>query len=285
MTTQSPTHQAVKEHYGKMAREASAACDCSPREQTSSCCDASSTEDTQNFLYPEELLTGMPTDIVNFSAGSGDPITLARLQPGEMVLDLGSGGGLDCFLAARAVGPKGQVIGVDMTPEMLARASQQAARLKLSNVIFRQGYLEDLPVDDASMDVIISNCVVNLSPDKPKVLSEMLRVLKPGGRIALSDMVANHPISEEARQKKEDWCACTTGAMHVSQYMDELQKAGFVDINIKPNIEVIRKAIETGRVRTDANRTTAQLLEELKHFEAIDRLVVAPHQITASRPA
>ena len=142
-----------------------------------SCCG----EGADPQFYEADLLENMPDDVAGFSLGCGDPITLANLQPGEVVLDLGSGGGLDCFLSSKQVGEHGYVIGIDMTPEMLERARKAADKMGIHNVEFRKGFLEDMPVDDDSVDVIISNCVINLSPDKSQVFAEMLRTLKPGG--------------------------------------------------------------------------------------------------------
>jgi arsenite methyltransferase len=290
--TPTPTHKAVQEHYGKVAREPEGCCGPERSEnkasQAGSCCGASAApQEIQNDLYPVELLDGVPADIANFTAGSGDPISLAELKPGETVLDLGSGGGLDCFLAARQVGESGRVIGVDMTPEMLERARAAATRLNSRNVEFREGFLESLPVDDNSVDVIISNCVINLSPDKPRVFREMLRVLKPGGRIALSDMVANHPLSEEARKNKEDWCGCSAGALERKAYGDELRAAGFVDIRLEPNVEVVLKAVESGQARTTTGEkpTKEKVLESLRNFETNEFTMVVPHKITARKPA
>ena len=277
MKTQNPIHQEVQEYYGKVARE------------SGSCCgSATSPEKIQNTLYPVELLSELPTDVANFTAGSGDPISLAKLQPGETVLDLGSGGGLDCFLAAKQVGANGRVIGVDMTVEMLARARSSAERLQIRNVEFREGFLESMPVDDSSVDVIISNCVINLSPDKPQVFREMFRVLKPGGRIAVSDMVLNRALSEADRKDKEKWCGCTSGALQVQEYVDELSKAGFTNIRVEPNVEAIVNAIDNGQVRAPENLTKDQLkemlLEDLRNWENAKRTMAAPHKITARKP-
>ena len=278
MTTQTPTpiHQAVQDHYGKFAREAG------------SCCGpAAGAQESENLLYPEELLTGLPTDIASFTAGSGDPITLAQLKPGEIILDLGSGGGLDCFLAAKQVGADGRVIGVDMTPEMLARARSSVARLKIQNVEFREGFLENLPVEDDSMDVIISNCVINLSPDKPQVLREMYRTLKPGGRIAVSDIVTNRPLSEEARKNNEDWCGCLSGALAHEEYEYELSKAGFVDIHLEPDMELVKKAIESGQaeIRSNKKLSKEEMLEHVRNWEKLEGNMFVPHMISAKKPA
>jgi len=207
----------VQEYYAARARNAG------------SCCGGDQAGDV---LYDSALLEDLPKDISDFSLGCGDPITLARLQEGEIVLDLGSGGGLDCFLAARQVGSGGRVIGIDMTPEMLSRARLTAERLDVSNVEFRQGYLESMPVDSGSVDVVISNCVINLSPDKPKVFREMYRALKPGGRVSVSDIVANGELPESIRKSMEAWGACIAGALQRDEYIRGLEEAGFVDVRI-----------------------------------------------------
>lgn len=220
--TRSPTpiHEAVREHYAARARSADPCCG------PSSCCD--------NTLYDDKLISDLPSDIANFTLGCGDPITLAGLRPGETVLDLGSGGGLDCFLAARQVSPAGHVIGVDMTPEMLSKARANAAKLNATNVEFREGYLESLPAEDATVDVVISNCVINLSPDKPQVFREIFRVLKPGGRVAVSDIVTNGPLPEAVQKSIEAWGACVAGALDANDYARGLTDAGFVDVHVQP---------------------------------------------------
>jgi SAM-dependent methyltransferase len=210
-------HEAVREHYGELARTSNA------------CCASGS-----STLYDENLIQAVPTDISGFSLGCGDPITLAKLQPGETVLDLGSGGGLDCFLAAKQVGETGRAIGIDMTPDMLAKARANADRLKVSNVEFREGYLEALPVEDHSIDVVISNCVINLSPDKPQVFREVFRVLKPGGRVAVSDIVTNGALPEAVQKSMESWGACVAGALDQRDYVRGLQAAGFVNVQAQP---------------------------------------------------
>ncbi len=211
--------QQVQDFYAERARKAD------------SCCGPESPENT---LYESDLLTGMPQDVSEFTLGCGDPITLAELQTGETVLDLGSGGGLDCFLAAREVGESGHVIGIDMTPEMLARARSAASRLGYENVEFRQGYLEKMPVDDEQVDVVISNCVINLSPDKPRVFAEMYRVLKPGGRVSVSDIVTHGELPEHIRSDMLAWGACVAGALEMDDYIDGLRRAGFEQVAVLP---------------------------------------------------
>jgi arsenite methyltransferase len=267
MVTPTKTHKDVQQHYGEFARTASSSC-CAP----------------QNTLYPAESLQALPEDIASFTAGSGDPVTPANLQPGETVLDLGSGGGLDCFLAASQVGESGHVMGVDMTPEMLERARQSAQRLGLTNVEFREGFLEALPVEAASVDVVISNCVINLSPDKPQVLREIYRVLKPGGRISISDIVTNRPVSEERKKDMEDWCGCTSGALPSQEYREDLRQAGFVDIKLQPDIEVARQAIENGQFQAPDGVTKEDALKTLENWEQCEGSIFLPHLISARKP-
>ncbi len=210
-----PIHKSVREHYAKEARRGSSCCSSTPS------------------LYPNDLLTDLPSEVSGFSLGCGDPITLAGLKTGETVLDLGSGGGLDCFLAAKQVGETGHVIGVDMTPEMLERARASAARMGIKNVEFREGFLERLPVEENSIDVVISNCVINLSPDKPGVFREIFRALKPGGRLAISDMATRGPLPEDVRADLDAWGSCVAGALDVKEYIRELTAAGFSEVSVQ----------------------------------------------------
>ncbi len=182
-------------------------------------------------MYNEGELAGLPAETVAVSAGCGNPTALAGLRQGERVLDLGSGGGIDCFLAARQVGETGFVTGLDMTPDMLALARKNLADVGLTNVEFVQGEMESMPLPDGSYDVIISNCVVNLSPDKDAVFNESFRVLAPGGRVHLSDVLA---LSAEGPSVTgpESWVDCTAGAEHKDLYLDRLHRVGFVDIQI-----------------------------------------------------
>lgn len=183
--------------------------------------------------YSEEELAGAPEG-ADLGLGCGNPQAIADLKPGEVVVDLGAGAGFDCFLAARAVGPEGLVIGVDMTPEMVARARDNAHKAGYENVDFRLGEIEHLPVGDQTADVIISNCVINLSPDKPAVYGEAFRVLRPGGRLAISDVVATAELPPEWRDNMRLLSACISGASTVDEMEEMLHKAGFVDISISP---------------------------------------------------
>ena len=221
--TQSPTpiHESVREHYAERIKNSASCCG-------DNCCN------TESSLYPVDLLATVPADVSSTSYGCGDPITLASLKPGETVLDLGSGAGLDCLLAAQKVGETGRVIGVDMTPEMIERARANAKRVNATNVEFRQGYLEDLPIDSGTVNVIISNCVINLSPDKTKVFTEAFRVLKPGGKLAVSDIVTDGPLPEPVKQSLSAWAGCVAGAVEAKDYIGMMEAVGFTDISIKP---------------------------------------------------
>ena len=224
MTTQSPTpiHDAVREHYAERIKS------------NASCCGSDDCCSTDSSLYPADLLATLPEGESTVSYGCGDPITLASLQPGQTVLDLGSGAGLDCFFAAKKVGETGKVIGVDMTPEMIERARSSAERMNLTNVEFRQGFLEDLPVDSGSVDVIISNCVINLSPDKANVFGEAFRVLKPGGKLAVSDIVTDGPLPDSVKQSLSAWAGCVAGAVEAADYIGMMKTTGFTDVSITP---------------------------------------------------
>jgi len=221
MSTSNPIHETVREHYAERIKSSASCC-------ADNCCSP------ENNLYPIDLLTTVPTDIASTSYGCGDPITLASLKPGQTVLDLGSGAGLDCLLAAQKVGPEGRVIGVDMTPEMIERAQANAKRVNAANVEFRHGYLEELPVDSSTVDVIISNCVINLSPDKEKVFNEAFRVLAPGGKLAVSDIVTDGELPEAVRNSLSAWAGCVAGAIEAKEYIAMMQSVGFTDISIKP---------------------------------------------------
>jgi ubiquinone/menaquinone biosynthesis C-methylase UbiE len=186
--------------------------------------------------YADEELAAAPEG-ANLGLGCGNPQAIAALKPGETVLDLGSGAGFDCFLAARQVGESGRVIGVDMTPEMISRARANAERGGHRNVEFRLGEIENLPLADASVDVVISNCVVNLSPDKPRVFAEAWRVLKPGGRLAISDVVATAALPEHVRRDLDLYAGCVAGAAPIGEIEAILRAAGFTQVRIAPKDE------------------------------------------------
>jgi ubiquinone/menaquinone biosynthesis C-methylase UbiE len=214
----------VREKYGAVAEGGTCGC---------GCCGAEADDATalEALGYTAEQRAAIPQG-ADLGLGCGNPIAHAELEPGETVLDLGSGAGIDCFLAAREVGPMGRVIGVDMTPAMLERARANRAKVNAANVEFRLGEIEHLPVADASVDAIISNCVVNLSPDKPQVFREALRVLKPGGRLVVSDLVLTRPLGEELQRNVDLYVGCVAGASQKDEYLRLIREAGFRDVRI-----------------------------------------------------
>jgi arsenite methyltransferase len=232
---------AVREHYGNIAKSAAPKqngdCGCTPKSSNSSnCCSPSNATVTidSSSIYVADDIQDLPDDVTDLSLGCGDPVTLAMLKPGQTVLDLGAGGGIDCFLAAKKVGSTGHVIGVDMTPEMLEKAWANKRKLGADNVEFRLGEIEHLPVADNIVDVIISNCVINLSPDKPQVFREAFRVLKPGGKMAVSDIVTDGPLPENIRASLDEWAGCIAGALDIQEYLSGLKLAGFEQVDVRP---------------------------------------------------
>ena len=221
----------VRERYGAKARSVVQLTDISQSVgDGSGCCGPGDVEQALR-IYRESQLAGLPAESVAASAGCGNPTALAGLRPGERVLDLGSGGGIDCFLAAQQVGDTGHVFGLDMTPDMLSLARQNQAKLGLTNVEFIQGEMEEMPLPDSSIDVIISNCVVCLSPDKDAVFRQAFRVLTPGGRIHLSDMMSLTPEGP-SRTDADAWASCIAGAEHQEVYLGRLRDAGFTGVEI-----------------------------------------------------
>ncbi len=220
--------RAVEERYRKAARGeggcggGGSGCGCDP---------------VSSGLYPEEETKGIPEEALKASLGCGNPAALAGLRPGEVVLDLGSGGGIDVLLAARRVGPAGKAYGLDMTDEMLALSRANREKSGLANAEFLKGRIEEIPLPDGSVDVILSNCVINLSADKERVFREAFRVLRPGGRLAVSDVVVRGPVPAEVRRSVELWIGCLAGALEESVYRAKLEGAGFREVSL-----------ETGRV-------------------------------------
>lgn len=224
--------KAVRKQYGKVAESGDSGCGCS----TTSCCDESDSDVKTTSMalgYSNKEVAEIP-DGANMGLGCGNPQAIASLKKGETVLDLGSGGGFDCFLAMKEVGESGHVIGVDMTSEMVSKARSNAAKTDHKNVEFRLGEIENLPVADAVIDVIISNCVINLSPEKARVFQESFRVLKPGGRLAISDVVATAELPEKLKRDMALFTGCMAGASPITDIENMLKDAGFEEIKIEP---------------------------------------------------
>jgi ubiquinone/menaquinone biosynthesis C-methylase UbiE len=222
--------QIVKEKYGEIARTAGRGkASCCGSEATATGCDPI----TSN-LYAGGEISGLPSEAVAASLGCGNPTALAQLNPGEVVLDLGSGGGIDVLLSAKRVGPAGKAYGLDMTDEMLELARENQRKAGVENVEFLRGEIEDIPLPDNSVDVIISNCVINLSADKDRVLAEAFRVLKPGGRLAVSDIVVRGEMPAAIRRSVELWIGCVAGALEEAEYREKLVRAGFEEVDLEP---------------------------------------------------
>jgi len=218
----------VREGYAKIAKQDSSCCG-----SVTLCCGSTdlAQDISKSIGYTEEELTSVPEG-ANLGLGCGNPVALASLREGETVLDLGSGAGFDCFLAADKVGEKGRVIGVDMTPEMIEKARENATKGNYGNVEFRLGEIENLPVADNSVDAVISNCVINLAPDKRRVFTESFRVLKPGGRLMLSDMVLVKELPDFIKDSIEAYIGCLSGAMMRGEYIEAIKAAGFQEVRI-----------------------------------------------------
>jgi SAM-dependent methyltransferase len=209
---------AVQHQYGALAERAAER--------------ASSTTKAADRFYTEEQRSVLTDEAAGASAGCGNPVGIADAKPGETVLDLGSGGGIDCFLAAKEVGETGYVIGIDMTPRMLELAQNNAEKLKTENVVFKLGHIESIPQQDDSVDLVISNCVIALSEQKDRVFSEILRILKPGGRFVISDIVTDKPLPDEVRKSAAEWVSCVGGAAVMSEYLAMVEETGFADIEV-----------------------------------------------------
>ncbi len=253
-------HQIVRERYGAAATRADSGA-------SSSCCGASccGTDDAKDpitsDLYHAAEVQGIPAAAVLASLGCGNPTALASLSAGETVLDLGSGGGIDVLLSAQRVGPTGHVYGLDMTDEMLALARKNAEAAEVSNVTFLKGQIEHIPLPDNSVDVIISNCVINLAVDKPQVLREAFRVLKPGGRFAVSDVVVRGEVPPDVRKSMELWVGCIAGALEEREFVRLLGEVGFLSPSIEPTR--IYKAEDARAFLKDAGLDTDRIADSL----------------------
>ena len=247
MTDSKTITDAVRQRYAAIA-EKSGSC-CGP-----SCCDPSVTD--MSLGYSKEELATLPEG-ADLGLGCGNPTALADVKPGETVIDLGSGAGIDCFLAAQKVGPSGHVIGIDMTEAMIKKARGNAAKGPHTNVEFRLGQIEQLPVEDNTADIVISNCVINLAPDKERVFREIFRVLKPGGRFVVSDVIAKGTIPEADRRDMEMWAGCIAGALEKDLYLAIVRKTGFISLDIKAEVEYDYK-------KSDAYALVSMTLEAIK---------------------
>ena len=213
-------------------------------------------------FYSVGELADLPDSVTEISLGCGNPTAIAELQPGEAVLDLGSGGGIDCFLVAKQVGPEGKVIGLDMTPDMIKLARRNAKKIGATNVEFRYGEMEDIPLPDESMDVIISNCVINLSPDKDAVFGEAYRVLRPGGRMSVSDIVVDGDLPQSIRSRLDAWAGCIAGALDEAVYLDKIRAAGFEGIEVQSrNHPTASQVAEAEGIQTLVVGTDGQVAE------------------------
>lgn len=275
---------AVRDRYAGFVKNNQSCCG------PSTSCGCAPGDASLDLGYDPKDLAAVPEG-ANLGLGCGNPVALAALKPGETVLDLGSGAGFDAFLAAQRVGPEGRVIGVDMTPEMIERATALARKHGYGNVEFRLGDIEALPVDDASVDVILSNCVVNLAPDKAQVFREALRVLKPGGRLQVSDLVLARPLPETLLEDMDVYAACVSGAMLKDDYLAAIRSAGFAGVivasersfglaELSPELMELAKQRYPGMSPEELERLASSVLsvqvEATKDAVAADRACCAP---------
>ena len=274
----SKIRKVVREGYSKVAREANSCCSAS----TASCCaPTSSAENISTKIgYSQEELKRVPEG-ANLGLGCGNPIALASLKEDETVLDLGSGAGLDCFLAAKKVGAKGKVIGVDMTPEMIDKARGNAQKEGYENVEFRLGEIENLPVSDESIDIVISNCVINLSPDKRRVFDETFRVLRSGGRLMVSDIVLLKELPDFIKNSPEAYVGCISGAMMKDEYLGAIKAAGFQEVRIVGETSFPLECVTDSAVAKEAIEDAGLSRDELK--DAVDS--IASIQVYAEKPS
>ncbi|MDO8615806.1 MAG: arsenite methyltransferase [Dehalococcoidia bacterium] len=237
MTNDAEIKEEVRKRYAARAQEV---------QQGSDCCGGDDASAISSRLYTTDEIRDLPQEAVVASLGCGNPVAIAAIQEGETVLDLGSGGGIDVLLSARRVGPAGKAYGLDMTDEMLELARANAGKAGVTNAEFLKGEMENMPLPDGEIDVIISNCVVNLSPDKDRVLSEAYRVLKPGGRLAIADIVTRGQMPSALKRSIELWAGCIAGALEENEYSEKLRAAGFADIEIETVREYTAADAESG---------------------------------------
>ncbi len=240
-STQEGIKQNVREHYTKAVTGRGSCCGCSS--SSAAIDDLPRGRVVAAAGYTADELEALPKDAVTNSFGCGNPLAFAGVERGQVVVDIGSGAGIDCLLAAQKVGPEGRVIGIDMTPVMIEKARNNARDAGVTNAEFRLGDAESMPVEDGAADWIISNCVINLSPDKPKVFAEAYRVLKPGGRLSISDIMVEADLPSALRHSAELYASCVAGAIPESQYVDEIRKAGFSDVQVTERIVYDRDMI------------------------------------------
>ena len=221
--------EVVRERYGELARQSASGSDCCA---TDCCSDDGSSLDSTLSLYPSEQTRGLPVEALAASAGCGNPHAIGTLRPGETVVDFGSGGGIDCFIAARAVGEQGRVVGIDMTEDMIELARSNASRLGLGNVDFHLAEMEDTPLEDGTVDAIISNCVINLATDKDLVFREAYRILRPGGRLMVSDLVKVDEIPQDEAEDTANWVSCLAGTEMRGVYIGRIEAAGFTQVQV-----------------------------------------------------
>ncbi len=270
----------VREKYGEAARRVLAGAEASCCGPVNSCCGGAAfngaVDPITSNLYVSGETDELPSGAVLASLGCGNPTALAELRAGETVLDLGSGGGIDVILSARRVGPTGRAYGLDMTDDMLALARQNAAEAGVTNVEFLKGQIEAIPLPDASVDVVISNCVINLSGDKRRVLAEAFRVLRPGGRFAVSDVVVRGEVPHEVRRSMELWVGCVAGALEETEFRSLLAEVGFVDADVEPTR--VYRSEDARAFLADAG------IDSAAHLDQIDGKFMAAF-VRATRPA
>jgi SAM-dependent methyltransferase len=288
IATDEKIKEAVRQAYGGIASQfvegpAGASC-CGPSQSTSCCGPSEVTVENTGAaakFYSTEELADLPDTVTAISLGCGNPTAIAELQPGEVVLDLGSGGGIDCFLAAKKVGSEGRVIGLDMTPDMIRLARRNAKKMGATNVEFRYGEMEEMPIPDESVDVIISNCVINLSPDKDAVFGEAYRVLRPGGRMSVSDIVVDGDLPQAIRSRLDSWAGCIAGALDESVYLDKIRAAGFEGVEVASRNYTDASQLTDEELQLLVVGADGQVAEEEKARALLDEAGLSPRDLAA----